>query len=117
VYDPATRRDRYREVPPTQPQLDARVRKTDRTQFVLDIENSGDIPIEEVEVDLPEEVGNWHLLTDALASYPIPVLDPGDSQSIHLAVTMGGPAAVEAVVRGRVDGVPYERSRTLSVIG
>lgn len=117
VYDPPTRRNRYREVPPTQPQLDARVRKTGRTQFVLDIENTGDVPVEEVEVDLPPDARNWGMLTEALAAYPIRVLDPGDTQSVHLAVAMGGPASVEAVVRGRVDGVPYERPRTISVIG
>lgn len=117
VYDPETRQNSYRELPPSQPRLDARVRKTGKTQYVLDISNAGNVPVEQVEVEIPPEAYNWQLLTDAFATYPIPVLEAGDTVSAPLAISMGQHAAVEAVVRGRVDGVSYERPRTLSVIG
>ena len=84
---------------------------------MIDIENAGEVPVEQVEVDMPPDASNWHLLTDDLASYPIPVLDPGDTQTAHVAVTMGEHASVEVTLRGLVAGEPYERRRTVSVIG
>ncbi len=102
---------------PGQPQLDARMRKTGKTSYVMDIENTGEVPVEQVEVDMPSEAFNWQLLTDGLASYPIPVLEPGDRQAAHVAVTMGPHASIEVTLRGLVDGDPYERRRTVSVIG
>ncbi len=117
VYDPQTRQNRYGELPSSQPQLELRVRKTGTAQHVLDITNTGDVLVEQVEVDLPPNVTNWQVLTEAFATYPIRVLAPGDTQTFPVAVAMGGPASVEAVVRGNVDGVPYERDRTISIIG
>jgi hypothetical protein len=107
----------FRPPPLAQPQLDARVRKTGKVSYVMDIENTGDVAVEQVEVDLPPEATNWQLLTDALASYPIRVLEPGDAQAVPVAVSMGPHASIEVTVRGLVDGVPYERRRTVSVIG
>lgn len=121
TYDPRTRKHTYRLIeqpsPRGQPQLDARLRKTDKTSYVMDIENTGEVPIEQVEVVLPPEAFNWHLLTDGLASYPIRLLEPGDKQTAPVAVTMGPHASVEVTLRGLVAGKPYERRRTVSVIG
>ena len=41
-----------------------------------------------VEIELPPDVRNWHMMADALATYPIRILEPGDVQSVHVAVTM-----------------------------
>jgi hypothetical protein len=120
VYDPKSRKHTYEllERPaPGRPQLDARMRKTDKTSYVMDIENTGEVPVEQVEVDMPSEAFNWHLLTDGLANYPIPVLEPGDTQTAYVSVTMGPHASIEVTLRGLVEGQPYERRRTVSVIG
>jgi uncharacterized membrane protein len=93
------------------------MRKTGKSSYVMDIENTGHVPVEQVEVDIPPEASNWHLLTDGLASYPIPVLDPGDRQTAHVAVSMGPHASVEVTLRGLAGGEPYERRQTVSVIG
>lgn len=117
TYDPQTRRNIYRQVAAEHPGLDARVRKTSERDYVLDIENTGDTTIEQVEVEVPPGVGNWSLLTEALASYPIRALEPGDRESMPLVVTMGPHTSVEVTLRGRASGVPYERKRTVSIIG
>jgi hypothetical protein len=120
VYDPKSRKHTYallEQPAPLEAQLDARIRKAGDHSYVMDIENTGEVPVEQVEVDMPSEAFNWHLLTDGLANYPIPVLEPGDRQTAHVAVTMGPHASVEITLRGLVEGQPYERRRVVSVIG
>jgi len=78
------------------------------------IANVGDTTVTDVECLVPDDATNWHLLTEALATYPIRALDPDDRAAIPLSVTMGGPAAIEATLTRKVDGVPYQRARTRS---
>ena len=114
IYDPRIRRHSYQTIERrTNPRLDARMRKTAKTSFVMDIENTGDVTVEEVEVELP----NWHLQTDGLARYPIPTLEPGDVQSAYVSISINSPASVEITLRGLAGGKPYERRQTVSVIG
>ncbi len=117
VYDPRTRRNSYSNPTPTNPGLDARVRKSGEHSEVVVVVNSGDVPISEVEVDPPQTDSGWTLLTDALATYPIPVLEPGDDVAIPVIVVMGAPVSIELSLSGRAEGVPYERRRTVSFLG
>lgn len=46
---------------------------------------------------------HWEILIDVLPAYPIPVLDPGDHVRMPVAITMGGPAAVEIILRAQTE--------------
>jgi hypothetical protein len=97
-------------------QLDARVVNRGNGQYSLEIQNTGQVDVEDVECLLPLDVPNWQLMIEVLPSYPIGVLEPHDALAIPLAVTMGGPAAIEVTLQGRrKNGVRYQRHRTLSV--
>lgn len=103
--------------PPAGTALDTSVSKRPSGTSTLTVKNVGDVPVERIEWIFPEDVTNWQVFQDSLASYPIPVLEPGDEQTALLAVTMGGPAAIEITLRGWVGEAEYTRKRTLSVIG
>jgi hypothetical protein len=119
VYDPETRENTYAQMPPARPELNARVRRRPEDASThLDtvvIENAGDTPIREVTIDLPPEAGGWNFLFDTLASYPIRELEPGGTVAIPIAVVINAPGSIEVLLRGRADGVPYQRRRTLSL--
>ena len=51
------------------------------------------------------------MLEDALPEYPVPVLEPGDEVLIPFIPSWGEPAAANVVLRGRVKGVEYQRTR------
>lgn len=99
-----------------QAQLDARVRKSASDRHVLDVENTGEVAVEQVEIELAPYVSGWTLVTDSLARYPIPRLEPSDKQSLPVIVVMNAPTSVELTLRGVVDDAPYERTRTVSLI-
>jgi hypothetical protein len=87
--------------------------------YTLQITNIGEIPVENIECVIPEEVPNWHLQTEALPTYPLTKLNPGDSVPVPFIVTMAGPGSqvtVEATLKGSVDGEPYERRMFISVL-
>jgi hypothetical protein len=90
--------------------------RADRS-WALEIANTGEVAIYDVECVLPANAINWHLMAEVLPSYPIRVLEPEDRVRIHLVVTLGGPAAVDVTLRGRRgdDGSPYERGRMLTL--
>jgi hypothetical protein len=115
AHDPQTRRDTYRRLPPLDAKLDARMINHGGGNYRLAIRNVGSVTVEQVECVLPPEATNWHLLTDVLPHYPITALDPGDDLEVVVAVTMGGPAAIDITVQGVVEGVPYSRRRTLTL--
>jgi hypothetical protein len=122
VYDPETRRNSYSQVAPANPQLHARVATVDdlhgggRKHKTVVVENTGDTTIEHIEVVLPPEGAAWQFIFDTLAAYPIRALDPGDTATILIAPAMGASTSIEVTLRGRADGVPYERRRTLTLI-
>jgi hypothetical protein len=104
--------------PQTQAELNARVtRREEDLHSVVMVENTGDVVVEHVEVELPPEGDSWRFIFGVLASYPIPSLDPGDRAAIMIAPNAGAPGAIEVVLRGQVRGRPYERRRTLSLFG
>lgn len=104
--------------PPPGAQLDAWiVPGSSSGTFRLTVKNVGDAPIERIEWIFPESVTNWHVFLDSLATYPIPVLDPDDEQTALVAITFGGPPAVEITLRGWVGEAEYTRKRALSVAG
>ena len=115
VYDPDTRQPSYSEVPMPNPELSAHVLQLGGNQRRFVIENTGDVRIEQVECELPGEATNWGLMTEVLAAWPLPALDPGQSQEIPLALAMG-PSSIEVTLRGRAEAVPYERTQAVSGI-
>jgi len=117
VYDPESRRNTYAQIPMPQPELRARVYERAARSYSIEITNSGNVRIDEVECVLPDEATNWQLLTDALAAYPIKTLDPGESQAIPVVVTLGPAVSVELTLRGRAEAVPYERTQVVSILG
>ena len=99
------------------PLLNARIHKSGR-DYVLEIENEGEVPVSDVSWEIDGSVPNWRILTDVLPAFPVPILDPGDFIRVPVSISMGGPAAVELVLHATSqDGHAYERRRTLSVWG
>ena len=95
--------------------LDARVISQGGGRYAFEIENDGPVPVEQVEFELPDGVTNWTIITDGFASYPIRLLEPGDSVRTVASVSMGGPVAIEILLKGLVDGQPYTRTRPISI--
>jgi uncharacterized membrane protein len=82
----------------------------------LEVSNRGNVELTELQWSLPEDAGNWKVFIDVLPKYPIPVLEPGDHVRVPLAITMGGPAAVDIRLQAQTrDGQKYERTRPLSI--
>jgi len=113
VYDPNTRQPTYSEVPMPSPELSGHVLQLGGNERRFVIENTGDVRIEQVECELPGEATNWGLMTEVLAAWPLPALDPGQSQEIPLALAMGA-SLIEVTLRGRAEAVPYERKQVVS---
>lgn len=115
VYDPTTRRNSYQPIPMPAPRLNAVVR-TGESMEVIVVSNDGNVRVDAIECVLPDDASKWVMLTTSMAAYPIPALEPGDSVSIPLVVTVGSAGALTARLRGRSEAVPYEREVTLSLI-
>jgi hypothetical protein len=121
VYDPNTRRNSYSQVPPATPELHARVvseedASSGRKHETVEIANTGDVIVESVEIELPPEGGAWGFIFETLANYPIRSLEPGDTARVLITPVVGAETSIEVILRGRADGVSYERRRMLTLI-
>jgi hypothetical protein len=96
--------------------LDAHLIKKRPGSYAFIVANVGGVSINDVHWTLPDNATNWSILEHTLVAYPIPTLEPGDEVSALLLVTLNGPAAVEIILQGNVDGVAYARRRNLSVV-
>lgn len=84
----------------------------------MEIANSGDLELLEVEWEFVGQPQNWHIMANALPAYPIPILAPSKHIRVPVVLTAGGPAYVDLTFRAKTDaGVTYEVTEQLSVYG
>ena len=86
--------------------------------YLVEITNKGSVALQDIDLVLPPEAGNWHLMTHVLPSWPIAELVPRDYRRIPTVLSMGGPVVVEARLTAKTaGGESYEQPVTLSVYG
>jgi hypothetical protein len=101
---------------PSEPKLDAKLRpKGSDGTYRIEVTNTGDVTVTDVELEIPEDVPNWHPLIEALVEYPISELEPGQSVNVPTAVTMGGPVAFKLKLTGMYEDVRYSWERPISI--
>lgn len=104
--------------PPAPPRLSLTVHPRGRSDYLIEIVNRGGSVLRDVSLVLPQDATNWHLLTDVLPAWPIQQLRPRDYRRFPAAVSMGGPAVVDAQLVATTDtGEMYEEQVTLSMFG
>ena len=81
---------------------------------VCQVWNEGEVRGENVEVVVPEGAEGWRPQFDAVESYPIAVLEPGETVPIPVALAPGAPTTIEVTVRATAAGGPYERQTIVS---
>lgn len=94
--------------------LSARLESHGRSSDRLVLTNTGSIPVNDVDVSIPDEVRSFHLMSDDL---PLKTLRPGQSVPLLASRTMGGgPGVFDLTVKGVTDnGVSVEEVVTLSL--
>jgi len=100
---------------PRTAELDAYLVERATGTHTLTVTNVGKVPVERVEWTFPSDASRWQLLEGSVVPYPIPLLEPGEAQTALVLVREGGPATVDVILRGWVEGVEYTWQRTLSL--
>lgn len=99
-------------------ELRARLVDRGRNDHLLELQNRGGVPLNNLQWTIPDDAQNWSILSDVLPEYPIARLDPRDHVRIPVAVSLGGPAIVRVTFHATLpDGSPFERVEQLSVYG
>lgn len=85
---------------------------------LIEITNRGTERLNNIYLEIPDEIANWHLITDVLPNYPIDSLEPLEYARFPMILTMGGPVAIRVKIHAETDeGDPYESSSNLSIYG
>lgn len=86
--------------------------------YLVEIANKGSVALRDIDLVLPPEAGNWHLMTHVLPSWPIAELAPRAYLRIPTVLSLSGPVVVEARLTAKTaGGESYEQPVTLSVYG
>lgn len=110
---------RLSEPPQQRTRASLKVRLIDRGQhnYVIEINNNGNVDLTEVTLELPENATNWHVATNIFTSYPIRVLRAGQFERAAATVSAGGPISIHATVRGKTpDGEDVTHTDLLTIL-
>jgi hypothetical protein len=102
--------------PAPNPRLEARVFERSKSSHVFEVANRGNVALQNVSWELPEEAVNWKVFTDQIPEYPIKVLEPGEHMRTLVSITMGGPVSINIALRAELpDASEYARTCNVSV--
>ncbi|RIK08254.1 MAG: hypothetical protein DCC49_09330 [Acidobacteria bacterium] len=110
---------RLSEPPRQRTRASVKARLIDKGQhnYAIEINNNGNVDLNEVTLELPEDAVNWHVATDMFTSYPIMVLQAGQFERAAAMVSAGGPISIHATVRGKTpDGEEVTHTDLLTIL-
>lgn len=98
-----------------EPRLAARLLSRGKN-YLLELSNRGGVSLHDVSFEFTEEARNWHVVTDVLGQYPIPLIEPRAHVRFPMAITMGGVVATTISLKAKTpNGEDYETHVNLSI--
>ncbi len=88
------------------------------SEYLIEIANNGDMDLENISWQLPDDVQNWSIMAAVLPQYPYAYLAKGQHFRVPALVLMGGPVMTDLVVTATApDGSEYRTTARLSIYG